>query len=343
MIFSEEIKQIRTHCFLYRKIFKEHYIDYSNIEDKYLNDKVGGRRMVDTKDEDIDDEMVWDINREKAMMAPQSIKLVTKYILEHFDQKTYRGDKTYIYNTLTNISQVASGKNGAVEEIKQKQRVSGFNSIFAVASVPMAKLYYEEFKKQMAKDPTKKLRIATIFSYGANEAEYDEGSSGILDEENSEDTSALDQSSRDFLEAAIKDYNEMFHTNYSTDSDKFQNYYKDVSLRMKNKELDLLIVVNMFLTGFDATTLNTLWVDKNLKMHGLIQAFSRTNRILNSIKIFGNIVCFRNLQKRVDTAISLFGDKNAGGIILMKGFKDYYYGYEGIDGKQMPGYADMME
>lgn len=295
------------------------------------------------EDEDIDDEMVWDINREKAMMAPQRIKLVTKYILEHFDQKTYRGDKTYIYNTLTNISQVASGKNGAVEEIKQKQRVSGFNSIFAVASVPMAKLYYEEFKKQMAKDPTKKLRIATIFSYGANEAEYDEGSSGILDEENSEDTSALDQSSRDFLEAAIKDYNEMFHTNYSTDSYKFQNYYKDVSLRMKNKELDLLIVVNMFLTGFDATTLNTLWVDKNLKMHGLIQAFSRTNRILNSIKTFGNIVCFRNLQKRVDTAISLFGDKNAGGIVLMKGFKDYYYGYEGIDGKQMPGYADMME
>lgn len=295
------------------------------------------------EDEDIDDEMVWDINREKAMMAPQRIKLVTKYILEHFDQKTYRGDKTYIYNTLTNISQVASGKNGAVEEIKQKQRVSGFNSIFAVASVPMAKLYYQEFKKQMAKDPTKKLRIATIFSYGANEAEYDEGSSGILDEENSEDTSALDQSSRDFLEAAIKDYNEMFHTNYSTDSDKFQNYYKDVSLRMKNKELDLLIVVNMFLTGFDATTLNTLWVDKNLKMHGLIQAFSRTNRILNSIKIFGNIVCFRNLQKRVDTAISLFGDKNAGGIILMKGFKDYYYGYESIDGKQRPGYADMME
>lgn len=295
------------------------------------------------EDEDIDDEMVWDINREKAMMAPQRIKLVTKYILEHFDQKTYRGDKTYIYNTLTNISQVASGKNGAVEEIKQKQRVSGFNSIFAVASVPMAKLYYEEFKKQMAKDPTKKLRIATIFSYGANEAEYDEGSSGILDEENSEDTSALDQSSRDFLEAAIKDYNEMFHTNYSTDSDKFQNYYKDVSLRMKNKELDLLIVVNMFLTGFDATTLNTLWVDKNLKMHGLIQAFSRTNRILNSIKTFGNIVCFRNLQKRVNTAISLFGDKNAGGIVLMKGFKDYYYGYEGIDGKQMSGYADMME
>lgn len=293
--------------------------------------------------EDIDDEQVWDIAREKAMMAPERIKLVTEYILNNFDRKTYRGDKTYIYNTLTNIKEVASGKAGTVEEIKQKQRVSGFNSIFAVASVPMAKLYYQEFKKQMEADPTKKLRIATIFSYGANEAEYDEGTSGILDEENSEDTSALDQSSRDFLESAILDYNEMFNTSYSTDGDKFQNYYKDVSLRMKNKELDLLLVVNMFLTGFDATTLNTLWVDKNLKMHGLIQAFSRTNRILNSIKTFGNIVCFRNLQKRVDTAISLFGDKNAGGIVLMKGFKDYYYGYEGIDGKQNPGYMDMMD
>lgn len=292
--------------------------------------------------EDIDDEKVWDIDREKAMMAPERIKLVTKYILDNFDRKTYRGDKTYIYNSLMNISEVASGKNGVVEEIKQKQRINGFNSIFAVASVPMAKLYYHEFKKQMEEDPTKKLRISTIFSYGANEAEVQDDTNGILDEENSEDTSLLDQSSRDFLEDAINDYNEMFHTNYSTDGDKFQNYYKDVSLRMKNKELDLLIVVNMFLTGFDATTLNTLWVDKNLKMHGLIQAFSRTNRILNSIKTFGNIVCFRNLQKRVDTAISLFGDKNAGGIVLLKGFNDYYYGYESVEGKVYPGYVDMM-
>ena len=287
---------------------------------------------------DIDDKSVWDIDREKAFMAPRRIELVTRYILEHFDQKTYRGDKTYLFNTLTNIAEVASGKNGAVEEIKQKQRVSGFNSIFAVASVPMAKLYYQEFQKQMAADPTKRLRVAVIYSYGANEEEAD----GILDEENSEDTSALDQSSRDFLDAAIRDYNEMFHTNYSTDSDKFQNYYKDVSLRMKNKELDLLIVVNMFLTGFDATTLNTLWVDKNLKMHGLIQAFSRTNRILNSIKTFGNVVCFRNLQKRVDAAIALFGDKEAGGIVLLHKFDDYYHGYTTQDGKDKPGYVDMI-
>ena len=289
-------------------------------------------------DRDIDDEQVWDIDREKAFMAPKRISLVTQYILDHFDQKTYRGDKSYIFNQLTNIQEVASAAHGKVEEIKQKQRVSGFNSIFAVASVPMAKLYYAEFKKQMEADLTKKLRIAVIYSFAPNEEESD----GIIDEENPEDTSALDKSSRDFLDEAIMDYNMTFHTNYDTSSDKFQNYYKDVSLRMKNKELDLLIVVNMFLTGFDATTLNTLWVDKNLKMHGLIQAFSRTNRILNSIKTFGNIVCFRNLHKRVDSAISLFGDKNASGIVLLQKFQDYYYGYVSVDDKPMTGYVDLI-
>lgn len=289
---------------------------------------------------DIDDKEVWDINREKAFLAPERIRLVTDYILTHFDQKTYRGDKTYTYSVLQNIAEVASaGSKQQIEEIKQKQRVSGFNSIFAVSSVDAAKLYYAEFQRQMAENPQKRLKVAVIYSYGANEEETD----GILDEENPEDTSALDQSSRDFLDAAIRDYNGMFHTNYSIDGDKFQNYYKDVSLRMKNKELDLLIVVNMFLTGFDATTLNTLWVDKNLKMHGLIQAYSRTNRILNSIKVFGNIVCFRNLQKRTDDAISLFGDKEAGGIVLMRSYKDYYFGYEDADGKYHPGYQDMIE
>lgn len=291
-------------------------------------------------DEDIDDKEVWDINREKAYLAPERIRLVTEYILTHFDQKTYRGNKTYTYNVLQNIAEVASASGrDTIEEIKRKQRISGFNSIFAVSSVDAAKLYYAEFMRQMTEDPTKRLRIAVIYSYGANEAEAD----GILDEENPEDTSALDAGSREFLDAAIADYNAMFHTNYSTDGDKFQNYYKDVSLRMKNKELDLLIVVNMFLTGFDATTLNTLWVDKNLKMHGLIQAFSRTNRILNSIKTFGNIVCFRNLQKRTDDAISLFGDKEAGGIVLLRGYNDYYYGFEDDDGKIKPGYVDMIE
>jgi len=290
--------------------------------------------------EEIDDEKVWDIDREKAYMAPQRIAQVTSYILNHFDQKTYRGNKTYELSVLQNISAVASGKQGAIDEIKAKQRLSGFNSIFAVASVPMAKLYYHEFKKQMAEDPSKKLRIATIFSYGANEAEPE---CDILDEENPEDTSKLDKTSRDFLEDAIQDYNEMFNTNYSTDGEQFQSYYKDVSLRMKNKELDLLIVVNMFLTGFDATTLNTLWVDKNLRMHGLIQAFSRTNRILNSIKTFGNIICFRNLQKRVDSAISLFGDGDAGGIILLKKFEDYYFGYTDAKRRKHPGYVDLVD
>ena len=290
--------------------------------------------------EDIDDKDVWDINRERAFMAPERIRMVTEYILEHFDQKTYRGEKTYTFNVLQNIAAVASaGGRDAIDEVKRKQRVSGFNSIFAVASVDAAKLYYEEFQRQMAADPTKRLRVAVIYSYGANEEEAD----GILDEENSEDTSALDSNSRDFLERAIADYNATFHTNYSTDGDKFQNYYKDVSLRMKNKELDLLIVVNMFLTGFDATTLNTLWVDKNLKMHGLIQAYSRTNRILNSIKTFGNIVCFRNLQKRTDDAISLFGDKEAGGIVLLRGYNDYYYGYTDNQDKEHPGFVDMID
>ena len=329
-------------CFTTAQTFGDQLHSYTIVD--AINDKnvlpfrVDYIKTMDT-DADIDDEQVWDINRKKAFEAPERISLIAKYILDHFDQKTYRGDKTYVFNALTNIQEVASASREKIEEVKQKQRLSGFNSIFAVASVPMAKLYYDEFSRIIKTEPTKGLKIAVIYSYAANEEEVD----GILDEENSEDTSALDQNSRDFLESAIQDYNRMFHTNYDTSGDKFQNYYKDVSLRMKNKELDLLIVVNMFLTGFDATTLNTLWVDKNLKMHGLIQAFSRTNRILNSIKTFGNIVCFRNLQKRVDAAISLFGDKNAGGIVLIKSFKDYYYGYESVDGKIMLGYVNMIE
>ena len=292
------------------------------------------------KEEDIEDVKVWDINREKAYMSSKRISLVTSYILEHFNQKTYRNERYYSYSVLTNISEIAEAKNREqTEEIKQKRHVSGFNSIFAVSSVQAAKLYYEEFMRQIAENPEKALKIAIIHSYGVNEEDID----GILDEENPEDTSALDSDSRDFLEKAIGDYNRQFNTNYDISSDKFQNYYKDVSLRMKNKELDLLIVVNMFLTGFDATTLNTLWVDKNLKMHGLIQAYSRTNRILNSIKTFGNIVCFRALQKRTDAAIALFGDKEAGGIVTLQSFSDYYNGYKDSKGKHIDGYVDMID
>lgn len=287
------------------------------------------------KEPDIDDKQVSDIDRERAFNAPERIRKIVDYILENFNRKTYRNEKSYSFNALTNISEVVTAKDAkTVEEIKQKLRLSGFNSIFCVSSIEAAKLYYTEFKRQMNENPSKKLKIATIFSYAANEEEND----GLLGEENSEDTSALDSTSRDFLESAIHDYNEMFRTNYDTSSEKFQNYYKDISLRMKNREIDLLIVVNMFLTGFDATTLNTLWVDKNLKQHGLLQAYSRTNRILNSIKTFGNIVCFRNLQKRTDDAISLFGDKDAGGICILKGYKDYYYGYDG-----KAGYVDLID
>ena len=219
-------------------------------------------------------------------------------------------------------------------------KLAGFNAMFAVASIEMAKAYYNEFKAQQAHLPeAQRLKIATIYSYGANEEEID----GILVEENPESTTNLDQPSRDFLERAIKDYNRMFSTNYDTSSDKFQNYYKDLSLRMKNRQVDLLIVVNMFLTGFDATTLNTLFVDKNLKQHGLIQAYSRTNRILNSVKTYGNIVCFRNLQQETDDAIALFGDKDAASIVLLKDFKSYYEGYDAENGKHCYGYKELVE
>lgn len=293
--------------------------------------------------EDIKDEQVRNIDRERALLSCERISHIVKYILEHFAQKTKRNGRSFVFSKLTNISEVASSKRGANEPTEQKQKVRmfGFNSIFAVSSIEAAKLYYLEFKRQMELLPSNmRLNVATIYSYGANEAEED--FTGILDDENSENTDALDKSSRDFLESAIRDYNETFKTNYDTSTDKFQNYYKDVSLRMKNREIDLLIVVNMFLTGFDATTLNTLWVDKNLRMHGLLQAFSRTNRILNSIKTFGNIICFRNLEQAANESIALFGDKEAGGLVLLKTFDEYYNGYDDEKGKHQIGYRDLV-
>ncbi|MBR2030887.1 MAG: type I restriction endonuclease subunit R [Alistipes sp.] len=289
--------------------------------------------------EDILDKQISAIDRERIMSAPERVKEVVKYILEHFDQKTKRSSY-YSYRVAQNIEQMAKAKKGEVKENKMTQKLAGFNAMFAVASIEMAKAYYNEFKAQQAHLPeAQRLKIATIYSYGANEEEID----GILVEENPESTTNLDQPSRDFLEGAIKDYNQMFSTNYDTSSDKFQNYYKDLSLRMKNRQVDLLIVVNMFLTGFDATTLNTLFVDKNLKQHGLIQAYSRTNRILNSVKTFGNIVCFRNLQQETDDAIALFGDKDAASIVLLKDFKSYYEGYDAENGKHCYGYKELVE
>lgn len=276
------------------------------------------------------------INTEAALLAPQRVSEIVGYILEHFDQKTKRNSGFYDFNKLLNIEEVA--KNSSIAEKKDKMRLNGFNSIFAVSSITAAKLYYMEFKKQIAANPAYKLRVATIYSYAQNEDIED--LNGFLGEENSDTAEGLDASSREFLDMAIDDYNKMFGTAYDTSSDKFPNYYKDLSLRMKNREVDILIVVNMFLTGFDATTLNTLWVDKNLKQHGLIQAFSRTNRILNSVKTFGNIVCFRNLQKETDDAIALFGDKDASGIVLLKSYNDYYYGCTENNGKHQKGYEE---
>ena len=299
-------------------------IDYINT----LKEKTG-----------ITDEQISAIDREKAMASPERVSQVVKYIIDHFDQKTRRSSY-YSFRVLDDIHKVASAKKGiSAKEHKTEQKLNGFNAMFAVASIPMAKAYYNEFKKQQADLPeAQRLKIATIYSYSANEEDID----GILAEENPESTTQLDQQSRDFLEGAIKDYNQMFATNYDTSGDKFQNYYKDLSLRMKNKQVDLLIVVNMFLTGFDATTLNTLFVDKNLKQHGLIQAFSRTNRILNSVKAFGNIVCFRDLQQATDDAIALFGDKDASSIVVLKDFWSYYNGYDNNDGKHCYGYSELV-
>ena len=266
--------------------------------------------------ENIEDKKVSGIDREAALAAPERLENVVKYIRDHFDQKT---------------------KRNSFYKLKDR-RLAGFNSIFAVSSIDVAKKYYAEFKKQLKDLPSdKQLKVATIYSYAQNEEEPD----GTIDE-NPEDTSKLDVNSRDFLENAIIDYNKMFGTSYDTSSDKFQNYYKDVSEKVKKREIDILVVVNMFLTGFDATTLNTLWVDKNLRLHGLLQAYSRTNRILNSVKTFGNIVCFRNLEEATNKSIALFGDKEASGIVLLKSYKEYYNGYKDGD-KEMRGYKSLVE
>ncbi len=251
--------------------------------------------------EDFPDEKVYDIYRKGAYQSADRVDRIVNYILDHYDQKT-KGRYAY--------------------KLKGR-RIMGFNSLFCVDSIDMAKVYYAAFKRAQAERGGTPLKVATIYSFQPNEA--DDGC-GLPDE--SFDTESLDAPSREFLDGAIADYNAMFATNFSTDGDGFQGYYKDLSRKMKERQIDLVIVVNMFLTGFDATTLNTLWVDKDLKAHGLIQAFSRTNRILNSVKDFGNIVCFRNLEDEVNSAISLFGDENAGGVVLLKPYAEYLQEYQ---------------
>ncbi len=261
---------------------------------------------------DVDRKQVWGIDTDEALHDPRRISIVTKYIIDLFADKT-------------------------------KQRK--FNSLFAVDSVKSAILYYNEFKKQLSQLGAPDLRVATIYTFNANEEETDEW--GMGGDENPEDVgTAPDAQSRDALEQAIRDYNRMWtpHTSYSTDGDKFQAYYKDVSLRMKKKEIDLLIVVGMFLTGFDAKTLNTLWVDKNLKLHGLLQAYSRTNRILNEVKNCGNIVCFRNLEDATNKSLAIFGDENAAGLVFMKSFEEYYSeGYADDKGNWHEPYTELIK
>ena len=251
--------------------------------------------------DEVKDKQTTGIDRENALLASDRLNKIASYILEHFSQKTKRNESYKL----------------------KDRRVSGFNSLLATASIEAAKKYYATFKELQKDLPSDKhLKIGIIYSFAPNETEVD----GLLPEEGFE-TTDLDVSSRDFLDEAIKDYNAIFQTTWSTSADKFESYYKDLALKLKNREIDLVIVVNMFLTGFDATTLNTLWVDKNLRLHGLLQAFSRTNRILNSVKTYGNIVCFRDLEENTNEAISIFGNKDAGGIVLLKPYTEYFEEY----------------
>lgn len=249
---------------------------------------------------------------DEILLNPTRIEHITRYILDHFTTHTKRNAKSYNLN----------GKH-----------TKGFNALFATQSIPMAMRYYEEFQAQQASLPeSQRLKIGIIYSYAPNDE---------LEEENSEDTTALPKSQRDFLDAAISDYNAIFACRFDSSADNFQNYYKDFSLKLKNRELDLAIVVNMFLTGFDATTLNTLYVDKSLRYHGLLQAYSRTNRILNSVKSFGNIIAFRDLQRNTDDALALFSDENAKGIVFLRSLEEYLQGYTDEKGQKHKGYNEL--
>lgn len=282
-------------------------VDYNNITPKFKEYEM-----------EMDEEKLKKLEK-KMLMHSDRISEITKYILKVFDTKTHRNE---------------------FYDLKHR-RLNGFNAMFAVQSVEAAKLYYEEFKKQQESLPEEKgLKVATIYSFSANE---EPSAIGEIEDENFE-PSAMDSTAKEFLNRAINDYNKLFKTNFSTEGKEFQNYYSDLSNRVKNKEVDLLIVVGMFLTGFDAPTLNTLFVDKNLRYHGLIQAFSRTNRILNKVKTFGNIVCFRNLERATEDAIKTFGDENSVNVILEKSYDEYINGFTDEEtGKKFKGYKDICE
>lgn len=275
-------------------------VDYNDVRPQF--------KSIETE---IDEQKLSAAENKTALLHPVRIKEVSKYILQNYRQKTHRT------------------KGGR----------SGFNAMFAVSSIDAAKCYYEELNN-LQKKSDKPLKIATIFSFAANEEQSAIGE--ILDE--SFEPSAMNSSAKEFLSKAIEDYNNLFKTSFGVESNAFQNYYRDLAKRVKNREVDLLIVVGMFLTGFDAPTLNTLFVDKNLRYHGLMQAFSRTNRIFDASKTFGNIITFRDLEKATIDAITLFGDKNTKNVVLEKSYKEYLEGFTDIlTGEARRGYTEVVK
>ena len=313
-IFSENALGSETTATVFGRELHSYVITDAIRDEKVLKFKVDYndvRPKFKTIEMEQDEKKLSTSETREALLHPERIKEVSQYILKNFRVKTHR-------------SHIAA---------------KGFNAMFAVSSVDAAKLYYESLNN-LQKNSEKPLKIATIFSFAANEEQSAIGD--ILDE--TFEPSAMDSSAKEFLILAIKDYNEMFKTNFGVESKEFQNYYRDLANRVKKQEIDLLIVVGMFLTGFDAPTLNTLFVDKNLRYHGLIQAFSRTNRIYDSTKTFGNIVTFRDLEKATIDAITLFGDKNTKNVVLEKSYSEYMEGFNDIStGEARRGYVDVVK
>ncbi|GLC89804.1 type I restriction endonuclease subunit R [Lysinibacillus piscis] len=313
-IFPENALGSETTASIFGKELHSYVITDAIRDEKVLKFKVDYndvRPKFKSIEKEQDEKKLSAAENKEALLHPERIKEISQYILNNFRVKTHRLN--------------ANGK--------------GFNAMFAVSSVDAAKLYYESLNK-LQQGSNNPLKIATIFSFAANEEQTAIGE--ILDE--TFEPSAMDSSAKEFLSSAIKDYNAMFKTNYGVESKEFQNYYRDLAKRVKDKEIDLLLVVGMFLTGFDAPTLNTLFVDKNLRYHGLMQAFSRTNRIYDSTKTFGNIVTFRDLEQATIDAITLFGDKNTKNVVLEKSYKDYMEGFTDVaTGEARRGYVDVVK
>ena len=312
-IFPENALGAETTAGVFGRELHSYVITDAIRDEKVLKFKVDYndvRPQFKAIEQEVDEKKLTAAENRRALLHPERIKEISQYVLNNFRQKTHR----------------------------LKSNGKGFNAMFAVSSVEAAKLYYEALNN-LQQDADRPLKIATIFSFAANE---EQDAVGDIPDETFEPT-AMDASAKEFLTMAIDDYNNHFKTNYSVESRAFQNYYRDLALRVKRQEVDLLIVVGMFLTGFDAPTLNTLFVDKNLRYHGLLQAFSRTNRIYDATKTFGNIVTFRDLEQATIDAITLFGDKNTKNVVLEKSYEEYMEGYtDAVTGRACRGYLDVV-